>query len=194
MTLKEWQKKLDDSVKNIKNFTEPTRIAAFTATAKMGERIFDEGKTQSGSDIGDYSTKPLYVSLAVAPKPKGSPTGKTGKSKFEDGRIHKSKYFEQGYKGYRDNVGRQTGFVDLSLTGELRMDFGNQKLTAEPRKINNLEYQIRLDKEVNQNKREGADEKYGIVFSPSETERNIFFDTIQFEFNNRLSKSISGKP
>lgn len=190
MTFKQWQKQLDKSVKDIKNFTEPLKLAAYTTTAKMGERIFDEGKTQSGQNIGSYSTKPIYVSLSVAPKPKGAPTGKSGKSKFKDGKGHKSKYFDDGYKGYRDNVGRQTGFVDLSLTGELRMDFGNQKQPAEPRKINDFEYQIRLEKSINQDKREGADEKYGAIFTPSESEKELFFDTIQFEFQNRISKSI----
>ena len=51
-----------------------------------------------------------------------------------------------------------------------------------------VEYQIRLDKTINQDKREGAEDKYGQVFSLSESERALFQQTIQFEFNNRLSK------
>lgn len=189
MTIKEFQVSLENKIKNLKTFTDPLRIAAFTTTAQMGERIFDDGKKEDGGEIGKYSTKPTYISLAVAPKPKGAPTGKTGKSKFKDGKTHKSKYFLSGYKGYRDNVGRQTSFVDLSLTGELRMDFGNQKEVAEPRKISDFEYQIRLDKDIDQKKREGAEDKYGTIFSLSDSEKELFFDTIRFEFNNRLSKS-----
>lgn len=192
MTLKQWQKKLEDSVKNMKNFSEPLRLGAFDATAKMGERIFDEGKKESGAKIGSYSTKPIYISAAAVPKPKGRPIGKTGKSKFESGakagQDHKSRYFNSGYKGYRDNVGRQTSFVDLSLTGELRLDFGNGKITAEPRKQSDLEYQIRLDKPINQDKREGADEKYGTIFELSDNEKRTFYNTVQFEFNRRLKK------
>lgn len=189
MTIKEFQVKLDNKIKNLKLFTDPLRIAAFTTTAQMGERIFDEGKKEDGSEIGQYSTKPTYISLAVAPKPKGRPTGKTGKSKFKNGEDHKSKYFPSGYKGYRENIGRQTAHVDLSLTGELRMDFGNQRPVAEPRKITDFEYQIRLDKDIDQKKRAGAEEKYGEIFTPSEPEKELFFKTIQFEFNNRLSQS-----
>lgn len=197
MTIKEWQRQLDKSVKNLKNFTEPLKLAAYTTTAKMGERIFDEGKTTDGTKIGSYSDEPIYVSLSVAPKPKGRPTGKTGKSKFASGKKagqdHKSKYFDTGYKGYRENVGRQTDKVDLSLTGELRLDFGNQKKNAEPRKITDFEYQIQLNKDIDRKKASGAEEKYGEIFNLSEPERELFFNTIQFEFQNRISKSIPGK-
>lgn len=197
MTIKEFQLSLDKSVKDLKNFTDPLRIAAYTTTAKMGERIFDEGRTTEGTTIGQYDDEPMYVSLAVAPKPKGRPIGKTGKSKFTSGKKagqdHKSRYFPTGYKGYRDNVGRQTAKVDLSLTGELRLDFGNQKQTAEPRKISDFEYQIQLNKEIDQKKREGAEEKYGKIFSLSDSEKEMFQSVAQLEFNNRISKSIGKK-
>lgn len=229
MTIKEFQLKLERSVTNINTFSKPLQIAAFTATAKMGERIFDEGKKADESPIINhkagpgatqhYSEKPIYVSKAAIPSPKGAPTGKPsgktrkkkvasfvsdigsaievktidvavgGKSKFKDGKSHKSKYFATGYKGYRENVGRQTAFIDLKLSGELRLDFGNDKQVAEPRKINDLEYQIRLDKDINQKKREGIEERYGEIFSLSEQEREVFLNTMQFEFNNRLFKS-----
>lgn len=195
MTLKQWQKKLEDSVKNMKNFSEPLRLGAFDATAKMGERIFDDGKKESGAKIGSYSTKPIYISAAAVPKPKGRPIGKTGKSKFESGKKagqdHAMRYFASGYKGYRENIGRQASFVDLSLTGELRMDFGNtrsEKETSKPVKVSDLEYQIRLDKPINQDKREGADEKYGTIFELSDNEKRTFYNTVQFEFNRRLNK------
>lgn len=237
MTLKQWQAKLDRSVKNLKNFTEPLRIAAYTATAQMGERIFDEGRTTEGTTIGKYSEEPIYVSMAAVPKPKdqptGKPSGKTRKKKITEvqsvldefgdevnrtgrttkrvvigtetvavggrsvfasgkkkGEKHKSKYFAQGYKGYRDNVERQTAKVDLSLTGELRLDFGNQKEEAIPRKISDFEYQIQLNKEIDQKKREGAEEKYGTIFSLSDTEKSEFVRVAQFEFNNRISKAL----
>lgn len=190
MTFKQWQDKLDKHTKDLKNFTEPLRVAAYTTTALMGERIFDEGRTTDGATIGQYDDKPMYVSLAAIPRPKGAPTGKTGKSKFKDGKVHKSKYFEEGYKGYRGNVGRQVAKVDLSLTGELRMDFGNQKQVAEPRKISDEEYQIRLDKEIDQDKRQGAEEKYGKIFTVSDSEKEVFYNTVNFEFNNRLHKAL----
>lgn len=221
MTIREFQAKLERKAKNIKTFAVPLKLAAFSTTAQMGERIFDDGRTTEGTTIGKYDDTPMYVSMLANPKPKGAPTGKPsgktrkkkvtkfvnevgtaietttiqvavgGKSKFKDGTPHKSKYFATGYKGYRENVGRQTGYVDLKMTGELRMDFGNSgsvSTPATPRKISEVEYQIRLDKEIDQNKREGLEAKYGDIFTLSETEKKLFYKTIQFEFNNQLSK------
>ncbi len=195
MTIREFQLSLEQKAKNIRTFSVPLKLAAFTATAQMGERIFDDGRTTDGTVIGQYDDTPMYVSMSAIPKPKGAPTGKPlavgGKSKFKDGTPHKSKYFATGYKGYRENVGRQTAYVDISLTGELRMDFGNSgsvSAPAKPRKISDLEYQIRLDKEIDQDKREGLEEKYGDIFTLSDSEKELFYKTIQFEFNNQLSK------
>jgi len=175
-------------------------------------------KTDRSELTPGYSEKPTYISMAAIPKPKGTPTGKptgkkfrtkktakflydnitavevtktrygVGESKFKDGKSHKSKYFASGYKGYRENVGRQTDYVDLKLSGELRMDFNNDREIAEPRKINNLEYQIRLDKPINQKKREGLGDKYGTIFTLSDQEKEHFFEVVGFEFRKALSK------
>jgi hypothetical protein len=194
MTIKEFQISLDNRVKNLKTFTEPLRRAAFSVTAQMGERIFDEGKTTDSGEIGQYSTKPIYVNpeKLTVKKSIGVKSGKTGEKVFKSGKKkgepHKTKYLEGGYKELRDKVGRQSSFVDLSFSNELRMDFNNERPVAEPRKINDLEYQIRLDKDINQKKRGGMEEKYGTIFNLSDKEKELFFETIQFEFNNRLSK------
>lgn len=216
-TIQEFIIGLENRVKNLKTFTDPLKIAAFSATAEMGQRIFDDGRKEDGSLMGHYNVKPIYVSLNATPKPKGAPTGKpsgktrkkkitrfasetsselvtttvetlmAGKSKFKNGKRHKSKYFEKGYREYRENVGRQTAFVDLSMTGELRMDFSNDKKAAEPVKINEFEYQIRIDKDINQKKVGGQEERYGDIFTPSAKEKELFFSVIQKEFNKRIT-------
>lgn len=194
MTIKEFQLKLDKQVADLDTFAVPLQIAAFTTTAKMGERIFDDGKKSDESPIGgQYSTKPIYVNpnTLTVKKSIGALTGKSGSGTFKTGKKagekHKTKYLAGGYEELRDKVGRQTSFVDLRFSGELRMDFGNDKQPAEPRKADELEYQIRLDKDINQKKREGMEEKYGTIFAVSEPEKEIFFKTMQFEFNNRLN-------
>lgn len=212
MNFKEYIARLEKKLNNIKTFSDPLRIAAFDVTAVMGQRIFDEGKKTDGSTIINhkagiggsqlYSEKPIYISASAVPKPRGvlagKPQGKrkTGRTKREVKRKgelfavetkHNSKYFATGYKGYRENVGRQTGYIDLVLTGELRLDFSNDKKMAEPTKINELEYQIRLDKEINQKKREGLEDKYGTIFKTSDEENRLFFDTIGREFRKQLS-------
>lgn len=111
-----------------------------------------------------------------------------GKSKFKNGKPHKSKYFAEGYKGYRKNIGRQVDKIDLSLSGELRLDFSNGKPSApQPEKINELEYAIIINKKNNQDKVGGANDRFGTVFSPSGKEREDFIRVVQFEFNKRLN-------
>lgn len=46
-----------------------------------------------------------------------------GNKTFKNGKPHKIKYFAQGYKGFRDKIGRETAYVNLQLTGSLKADF-----------------------------------------------------------------------
>lgn len=194
MTFKQYIDNLEKKLSNIKTFSDPLRVAAFDVTAIMGQRIFDEGRKTDGSEIGSqYSTTPIYVNpekLTVR-KNIGSKEGKTGerifKSGTKKGQPHKTKYLAGGYEELREKVGRQTNYVDLRLSGELRQDFSNDQSVAQPRKINELEYQIKLDKEINQKKRLGIDEKYGTIFKTSDDENKLFFDTIGREFRKQLS-------
>lgn len=217
MTIREFQVSLDNKIKNIKVFTDPLRLAAFATTAQMGNRIFDEGKDvdelqTSRPGYGTYSTKPIYINPATLKtmnvpgnigKPIGKPIGKrkNGSRKptlqkkkgelFAVETKRKTVYLDGGYKELRNKLGRRIDVVDLKLSGELRMDFANgkaEKAPAVPRKVSEVEYEIRLDKAINQKKREGIEEKYGTIFSLSEPEKELFFKTIQFEFQNRLSK------
>src|SRR3990167_4199533 len=192
VTIKEYIVSLDKKVKNIKVFTEPLRMGAFDATQGMSRRIFDEGKRTDGSELTPgYSEKPIYVNPDTLKEmsvpgnigvPMGKPKGKRKrgetvfKSGKKEGEVHKTKYLQGGYKELRKKIGRQTEYVDLKLSGELRMDFNNDREIAEPRKINDLEYQIRLDKPINQDKRGGMEKKYGEIFTLSDQEKGHFFE------------------
>lgn len=197
MTIKEFQQKLENKLKDDTLFSSPLRFAAFDATAKMAERIFDEGKKEDGTDISSrYSTTPIYVNpeKLTVNKNIGALMGKTGEKIFKSGKKkgqpHKTKYLAGGYEELRDKTGRQTNYVDLIFSNELRTDFSNGETVAEPRKISDLEYQINLDKEINQKKRKGMDEKYGKIFSLSADERAIFLNTLRFKFREALRSSL----
>lgn len=120
----------------IANISTPAladRVTKVVASEMLGEiraRIHQQGKAADGSDIGAYSTKPLYVSIAQnVGRSFGAPLGKPNKygkrrSKFESGKkagqSHTSRYFERGYEGYKNAIGRNTlGKVNLSLSGQL---------------------------------------------------------------------------
>lgn len=86
------------------------------------ERIHMEGKGVNEGLIGQYDTDPMYVNPKKSPR-KFPPMGKTGRTKFKSGKPHKTKYFAQGYKGFRAAVGRDATKVNLHLTGTLLKSF-----------------------------------------------------------------------
>jgi hypothetical protein len=96
--------------------------------ADIKRRIFLDGLDANGTKIGSYSTDPIYVGVEAAKKRYGSqiPTsklkgkGKGGKGKFKNGKTRKSQYFERGYAGFREFMGRDIGTVNLDLTSNLQ--------------------------------------------------------------------------
>lgn len=107
-----------------------TRTVATEMLGLLRARIHQEGKAADGSDIGQYSTKSMYVSIKQnVGRSFGSPLGKpnekgkrssTFKSGKKEGQKHTSRYFEQGYKEYKTQIGRNVlGKVNLSLSGQL---------------------------------------------------------------------------
>jgi len=81
-------------------------------------RIHNEGRTVDGKAIGVYSRKPMYVNPKYSPK-KFAPKGKTGREYFKNGKQHKTRYFKDGYTGFRRTIGRSTSVVNFQLTGTL---------------------------------------------------------------------------
>lgn len=111
------------------NYDALIREVATTSLSALRRRIHEEGKAADGSDIGKYSRKPLYVSASANPgKSFGRPIGKAGRSKFETGKRaghdHKSRYFPDGYEGFKNQIGRNTiNKVNLFLSGTLMNQF-----------------------------------------------------------------------
>lgn len=91
--------------------------------ADFKDRIFQDGLDADGSQIGSYSTKPIYVSIdsntSQVRKSSLKPKGKHSDKDFKNGKKRKSQYMPGGYSQYRTVVGRQNQKVDLFLTGSL---------------------------------------------------------------------------
>lgn len=120
--------KLKNNLVSLEAMDKLTKEVATGVRASNMRRIHNEGKAVDGSMIGSYSTKPMYVSLKNSPR-KFTPKGKKGKTKFKNGKSHKSGFFKDGYKGFRREIGKETGFVNLQLTGSLKADFNMVKTT-----------------------------------------------------------------
>lgn len=170
----------------------PLRYAAYSTTAKMASRIFVEGKNSSGSDIGRYnSTDPLYVNpkkTAGAASRLGAPRGKTGETRFKNGKPHKT-VFVSSYKDLKGKIGQPNDKVRLVYSGDLRSDFSNSKSLAEPIKVNEHEYIVGLKRKINAQKAEGLENKFGVIFSPAAQERRNFFDIASKEFNRIIANA-----
>jgi hypothetical protein len=84
------------------------------------KRIHTDGQASDGSDIGQYSTTPMYVNPLKSPA-SFPPLGKTGRDTFiKSGKPHLTKYFDAGYRAYRQEIGLSADKVVLTLSGELR--------------------------------------------------------------------------
>lgn len=153
-------------------------------------RIFSDGRNSSGASIGAYSTKPTYVSIAGAQARYGSqiktsaltPKGKNGSGKFKNGNTKKSQYFDDGYSGFRAQVGRQTSKVDLNLTGNLQ----NQIVSGVSERGVALGY---LDNQA-QGLASDLESKYGRVFEPTDDEVEASFDVLEQELFEALEQAL----
>ena len=79
--------------------------------ADFSERVFEDGLDSKGQKIGTYSERPFKL------KPEEL-KGYAGL--LPVGRL-KNTYFKGGYKEFREKLGREGDFVNLDLTGSLRL-------------------------------------------------------------------------
>lgn len=138
----------------------------------MKTRIHEQGQATNLTDIGKYSTKPIYITFKQNPgRSFGKPTGKTGLSKFKSGKRkgenHRSKYFAGGYNQFKTEIGRnQLGKVNLSLSGQL-----NNQLTIV---TNQYGFTIGWPNAEMKKRADALEKKYGKpIWDMSEKEREV---------------------
>lgn len=174
---------------------KPLKIAAISTTVEMASRIFVRGEATSGGKIGNYGTYDLYLSdkeISSLPNVQATRKGKKGKSEFKSGKEHSTTWFD-GWKGVREEAGRQTAFVDLSMVGDLQSEFTNTPLgspiaKAEPRRIDVNNYAIEVLSEDNVNKARGNEKNFKKdIFKLSTFEKNEFYRVAEFELKKLFS-------
>ena len=126
---------LSDIKKTLANITKSVEkakgnaqlIALKEAEAIHKKRIFVFGLATGLSKIGKYSKKPTYISVDKFKSKYGGavktgsikPSGKSGKSKFKNGKTRRSMFLKGGYAQLRKLTGRQNSTVDLNFSGNL---------------------------------------------------------------------------
>jgi len=175
--------KLSEKIKGVDGLMDKiVRTVAFNVRSQNSHRVHNEGKAADETMIGgaQYSTKATYVSLSQSPK-KFTPKGKSGKSKFKNGNTHKSGYFPDGYKGFRNLIGRPTDHVNLHLSGLLKT-----KLIVQGA---GKSYKVGFESGYGTEVAEGLEKKYSQhIWGVSPTEEKELIATAERMINEHLKK------
>jgi len=176
------EEKLKTFAKGGEGYDTVLRGVASSMIGVIKKRIHEDGKAADDSNIGQYdTTNPLYVNPNKSPKA-FAPVGKTGKTKFKNGQPHKTKYFDS-YKGFRENIGRPTDKVNLSLTGQM-----NSQFTIIPTENG---YGLGWNNTEMYERSKGLETKYGKkIWSLTDEESEIAADVAAFETGKVIDKTF----
>lgn len=188
MTPLEYAMKLDRLAQSLQRENLPFKKAVQTTHTLRMTRIFDKGQTSSGAQIGQYSTKPIYVNA----KKYGFSFAGQGKNQARRSKTapRVTKYFAEGYKGFRQFVKRPVAFINLGLTYDMRFDLSNSRSLNRvglPDKISPSEYQERFKRPHNAEKFSGLEKRFGDIGDFQNKEREEFKRVLQFEMTRFLS-------
>lgn len=107
-------------LKELGDVNRVLRELAIDGAAAVAQRVQQQGEKTDGSQIGEYSTKTLSFK---------SITGKFGSIANKKQRTARMKAFGDtdefygGYKEFRQSLGRQVDYIDLTLTGAMFSDW-----------------------------------------------------------------------
>lgn len=188
----EFQKKINDKIRSLDIVNKVVFPVATQMSRLFTERVFDKGIGGDNSQIGIYSTKPLYASKkafrnAGSFKGQGknavkSENGKLakGSKKKKDGSLRKSMYLTGGYKELKSIQGLESSFVNLTYRGDLRRGL---KLATEKDIV------ILKVAGLNEKKVDGLTDKYGAdTFKHTKEEKEFFKKEIQRKLIEYLTK------
>lgn len=203
LTLREYIDKMKLKVRKLSETDTPLLLAASSALAQFSTRVFVQGQTIDGGQYQYNDTTPLYLnprtsigSFNVGGKPddKGRRSRKKvsiqkfagfSKNSLKDvGKktkvARKTRYFSS-YKDYRQEIGRESSFVNWNLGNDLKSEIENRASgRATPRKVGDG-YQVSVNSEENSGKLKGLMEKYPGVFQFSSSEKTTFFTDFEKE-------------
>lgn len=162
-----WKTAVENQLK-IEELRKAMETGARDILPDVADRVFTQGKATDGSDIGSYSTKPIYISKKNSPRSAGIVKKKT-------------LFFPGGYKEFKGAIGRGED-VNLKVFGRLQSDY----LT--PLKKDTLKgLSFELKEAVNAEKKEGNEKRFGKdIFNLNQVEKDRVVNTISFEVARRI--------
>lgn len=196
LNVKQLQQNIANSVINVlKAQKQAINEGMFELEADLKDRIFLDGKDSEGSAIGNYSTKPIYVSVSgtsqvrsssLKPRGKNSQKGQRNQGTFKNGKERKSMYLPGGYSEYRKVVGRQNKTVDLNLTGSLLKDIRVDPSEGISRLVFTTDEKVKIAA--------GNETRFGkTIFDPTSQEIENLIEKWQTETTAAFYKSFDDK-
>lgn len=159
----------------LKNFGEASipnkvlREAAINATSAVQGRVQQEGKKSDGTSLPPYDSGKSFSTSSPIGKRFGDVANKRQKKAFGSGDSFGS------YKDFRQKLGRQTAYMDLTLTGDMWASW-------RPIPISDQAYGVTFVS-AEQNKIAGyLEERFGAIFELTDKELEQSLQTI-----NRLA-------
>ena len=173
ITLLEYSRRLQGVVGSLQgdDFGNTMGVIGSEALTLIRNRVTKTGKDADGSGYPPYSTKPMLANrTGMTTGAYSSIAGSKKKRKELDWvTIKGHKLFEipGGYKQYRELAGRQTGFVDFTLSGKM---WSNIKLTSDKSELNTGVAVIKATTELDKAKLAGNTERKGEILELSKSE------------------------
>jgi hypothetical protein len=148
------------------------------ALGLIKQRVQEKGETIDGGKFPPYSTKPMLIGSKsfVQQAAASSLLGSKPKRKELEWRTvggHRLAILEGGYKKLRELQGRQTGFVDFTMTGRMLGNAkvkGDVKVTSDQPELNSGVVTIKATQELEKKKLSGLTERKGEILALSKKE------------------------
>ena len=154
------------------------------------QRVQEKGQNADGSAYKPYSTKPMLAGrTGMTTSAYSSIAGSKDKRAELEWVTYKGrKLFELpgGYKQFRELHGRQTGFVDFTLSGRM---WNNVKLVSDRAELNSGVAVIKATEELSKKKLEGNTKRRGEILGLSKSEEERLSDIYEVWVESGLRKN-----
>ena len=154
------------------------------------QRVQETGKNAKGESFDKYSTKPMLSGSKNMTRSAFSSIAGSKKKRAElDWRTvngHSLFVIPGGYKQFRELHGRQTGFVDFTLSGRM---WNNVKLVSDRAELNSGVAVIKATEELSKKKLEGNTKRRSEILGLSKSEEERLSEIYEVWVESGLRKN-----
>lgn len=163
---------------------------ASEALALNKQRVQETGKNAKGESFDKYSTKPMFSGSKNMTKSAFNSIAGSKKKRAELDWVkvkgHSLFIIPGGYKEFRELHGRQTGFVDFTLSGRM---WNNVKLISDRAELNSGVAVIQATEDKQKKKLEGNTKRRGEILGLSKSEEQRLSDIYEVWVESGLRKN-----